>query len=83
MMDTFFFHGRVWQGKGRFAQAILVRRGRIALVGETEALRPHAQGCAFIDCGGRTVIPGIQDGGLFLAAAWPRDRKSTRLNSSH
>ena len=72
MMDTFFFHGRVWQGKGRFAQAILVRRGRIALVGETEALRPHAQGCAFIDCGGRTVIPGIQDGGLFLAAAWPR-----------
>lgn len=71
-MDTFFFNGHVWQGKGRFAQAVLVRRGRVALVGDTEALRPHAEGCAAIDCGGRTVIPGLRDGGLYLAAAWPR-----------
>ncbi len=68
-MDFFLFHGRFWQGEGRFAPAMLVREGRIAAVGEEDALRARAGGCSCIDCGGRTGIPGFYDACLCLGAA--------------
>lgn len=68
-MGTFFFHARIWRGEGQFSSAMLVRRGRIAALGETETLRELAGDCDFIDCGGRVMIPGFQDVCLCLAAA--------------
>lgn len=68
-MGTFFFHGRIRQSDGSYASAMVVRRGRIAAVGEESALRAMAEGCNFIDCGGRTMIPGFQDACLCLMAA--------------
>ncbi len=68
-MDFFLFHGRIWQGNGQFAPALLLRNGRITAVGDTAELRQRAGGCQFVDCGGRTVIPGFYDACLCLAAA--------------
>ena len=68
-MDFFLFRGNIWLGNGQFCDALLVRRGRIAAVGQQQALYPLAEGCSFIDCGGRTVIPGFFDACLCLAAA--------------
>ena len=68
-MDFFLFHGKFWLGQGQFADAMIVRRGRIQAVGQERELYPRAQGCDFISCGGRTVIPGLFDACLCLAAA--------------
>lgn len=68
-MDFFLFGGNIWLGNGQFCDALLVRRGRIAAVGRQKELYPLAEGCGFIDCGGRTVIPGFYDACLCLAAA--------------
>lgn len=68
-MGTFFFHGRIWQGNGRYASAMVVRRGRIAAIGDDTSLREMAEGCDFIDCGGKVMVPGFQDACLCLMAA--------------
>lgn len=68
-MDIFLFHGKFWLGNGRFADAMIVRRDRIQAVGQEGELYPRAMGCDFISLGGRTVIPGIFDACLCLAAA--------------
>ncbi len=60
-MDFFVVNGKIWQGKGQFCDALLVRSGRIAAAGTAEALEQDSGGCALLDCGGRTVIPGIMD----------------------
>ena len=60
-MDFFVVNGKIWQGKGRFCQALLVRNGRISAAGAAERLEPYSKGCEIVDCGGRTVIPGIID----------------------
>lgn len=60
-MDFFVVNGKIWQGNGRFCQALLVRSGRIAAAGTEEALEQEGRGCMLLDCGGRTVIPGIFD----------------------
>lgn len=65
-MGTFLFHGKIWLGEDRFAQAIVIRGGRVAAVGEDERLRRTATGEEAIDCGGRTVIPGLNDACLSL-----------------
>ena len=44
------------------AEAALVTRGRIALVGTTREVRNAACGAAEFDCGGRVVVPGFIDG---------------------
>lgn len=68
-MDFFLFDGRIWQGRGRFAESMILRRGRIAAVGRQRELRPYAEGCTFLSCGGRTVIPGLLDACLCPEAA--------------
>ncbi len=68
-MDFFLFHGKFWLGGGRFAPALLIRGGRIAAIGDRRELALRAEGCSFIDCGGRTAIPGFYDPCLCLAAA--------------
>ena len=68
-MDIFLFHGKIWRGEGQFADAMVIRRGRILAVGREQELYPRAEGCTFLSCEGRTVIPGIFDACLCLAAA--------------
>ena len=68
-MDFFLFHGKFWLGHGQFADAMIVRRGRIVSVGRERELYLRARGCNFISLGGRTVIPGLFDACLCLAAA--------------
>ncbi len=43
------------------AEAVLVRRGRIAAIGSTASIRSQAQGARILDLGGRTVVPGFVD----------------------
>ncbi|MCC7390626.1 MAG: amidohydrolase family protein, partial [Phycisphaerales bacterium] len=44
------------------AEAALVRRGRIELVGRSAGVRAAANGSPVFDAGGRTVVPGFIDG---------------------
>jgi predicted amidohydrolase YtcJ len=44
------------------AEAVLVRDGRITLVGSTADVLSAAQGVEQFDCAGRTVVPGFIDG---------------------
>jgi len=60
-MDFFVVNGKIWQGKGQFCQALLVRDGRIAAAGRQDILQRYSGNCVKLDCGGRTVIPGIFD----------------------
>ena len=68
-MDFFLFHGKFWLGQGRFADAMMIRGGRIAAIGQERELYLRAEGCNFISLDGRTVIPGLFDACLCLASA--------------
>ena len=37
-MDIFLIHGKIWQGEGRFCEAMVIRQGRIAVMGEEQAV---------------------------------------------
>jgi len=69
-MKKLFVNGKFYVEDGVFAEAVLVDGNKFAKVG-TEAEVCEAAGDAeVIDCGGRTVIPGINDShchGLFSA----------------
>ena len=71
-MDFFVVNGKIWQEKGRFCQALLVRNGRIIAAGTIETLEKGSRGCKLLDCGGRTVIPGIMDPYEILPEPPPR-----------
>src|SRR5262249_53931021 len=43
------------------AEAALVRRGRVVLVGSSADVKAQAQGARVFDAGGRTVTPGFLD----------------------
>jgi predicted amidohydrolase YtcJ len=53
--------GRVLVGDGRSAEAILVRDGRVAAVGEAKALRRDATDAELIDVRGGLIVPGWTD----------------------
>lgn len=57
-------NGRVWTGDAHVprADAVLVKDGRVALVGSTAEVRGAAAGVDELDAGGRTVVPGFIDG---------------------
>lgn len=67
-MGTFFFHGKIWLGGERFAESVLIRGGRVASIGERPALFRREKGDETVDCGGRTVIPGLNDACLSFSA---------------
>ncbi|MBQ4578235.1 MAG: amidohydrolase family protein [Clostridia bacterium] len=58
-MDVFLIHGKIWLGEARFCDAMVIRQGRVATVGTETALAHAAAGCRVLDCGWRTVIPGL------------------------
>jgi predicted amidohydrolase YtcJ len=60
--DTILVNGKLVVYDGPPAQALAVRDGRIAAIGDTRAIRAMAgPGTRVIDVGGRTVIPGLID----------------------
>ncbi len=58
-MDIFLIHGKIWQGEGRFCDAMVIRQGRITAMGGQKELAHKTAGCRVLDCGWRTVIPGL------------------------
>ncbi|MBG0823900.1 amidohydrolase [Planomonospora sp. ID91781] len=62
MTDLLFRGGRAFLAAGSFAEAVLVRDGRIAAVGaEAELARLAAPRCETVDLGGGLLVPGITD----------------------
>ncbi len=62
MSDILFRGGRAFLAADAFAEAVLVRAGRIAAVGsEAEVVRRAAPGHETVDLGGGLLIPGITD----------------------
>lgn len=62
MKQTALYNGKVYEARGRFAQAILIEDGMIRLVGSNEdILLAAGPNCERIDCEGRTVLPGLND----------------------
>ncbi|GIH77093.1 amidohydrolase [Planobispora longispora] len=62
MTDLLFRGGRAFLAAGAFAEAVLVRDGRIAAAGaEADVARLAARGCETVDLEGGLLIPGITD----------------------
>ena len=60
--DTILFNGKIVVHDGSPAQALTVRNGRIAAIGDSSSIRALANASTrVIDLGGRTVIPGLID----------------------
>src|SRR5260221_6139243 len=60
--DTILINGKVVVYHGAPAQALAVRDGKIAAIGDTPGIRALAgPSTRVIDLGGRTVIPGLID----------------------
>ncbi len=59
-------NGKIYMEKGVFAQAILCEQGRITAVGTNDEVLALAGDADVIDCGGKTVIPGLNDSHLHL-----------------
>lgn len=68
-MQKAFVNGKVYIEKGVYSQAILVDDGIIKAVGTDEEILALAGSCGDfekVDCGGRTVIPGLNDSHMHL-----------------
>lgn len=61
MSDHVFYNAKVYVEKGRYAQAVWQQGGIIRMVGTDEEVLRAAGDAQRIDCGGRTVIPGLND----------------------
>lgn len=64
-MKKILYHAKVYVEKGNYAEAVLVEDGLIAKVGTNEEIMAFADEAeTVIDCGGRTLIPGLNDSHL-------------------
>lgn len=60
-MKKAFVNGKFYVEKGCFAQAVLIEDDKFVLVGTNDEIRAAAGDAEIFDCGGKTVIPGIND----------------------
>jgi len=61
-MRTIIYNGKIYVEREKFAEAVLIEDGLFAKVGSNEEiLALDAPGTKKIDCGGKTVIPGLND----------------------
>ncbi len=66
-MKRLICNGKIYVERGRFAQALYVEDGVIRAVGSNEEMAAAAgAGAEALDCGGRTVIPGLNDSHMHL-----------------
>ena len=64
-MKKILHHGKVYVEKGVFAEAVMIEGGLIAAVGSNEDILSLADGeTELLDCGGKTLIPGLNDSHL-------------------
>ena len=69
MSKTAFLNGKVYVDAGHFEQAVLQEDGIIRAVGTNgEILGLCDWDTEKIDCGGKTVIPGLNDSHMHLLA---------------
>jgi predicted amidohydrolase YtcJ len=74
-----FVNARLWSGAPMAADVLLVREGRIAAIGEGEALRARAPEATVIDGRGGTLTPGLIDAHLHFTP-WARARRQPDLH---
>jgi len=67
-LKTAYLNGKFYVEKGVYAQAVLVEDGIFTKVGTEEEVRAAAGDAEIVDCGGRTVIPGLNDSHCHLFA---------------
>lgn len=61
-MRTILHHAKVYVEKGVFAEAVLIEDGLIRAVGSNDEILSHAAASVELtDCGGKTLIPGLND----------------------
>lgn len=60
------FNGKIYVEKGVYAQALWAEDGVIVGVGKNEDVPAEYHAYQVIDCGGKTVIPGLNDSHLHL-----------------
>ena len=66
-MNKILYNAKVYMEKGTYAQAVLVEDGYIKDVGSNEEILGYKDECTqFIDCEGKTLIPGLNDSHLHL-----------------
>ena len=78
-----FVNGRIFtvDAARPWAEALLVRGGRIALVGDTAAIRAGAgEGAEIVDLAGRFVMPGIHDAHSHMLFSGLKHRFDCRLS---
>lgn len=64
-MKKLLHHAKVYVEKGVFAEAVLVENGLIGAAGSNEEILAMADSeTELIDCGGKTLIPGLNDSHL-------------------
>ena len=66
MSKLALFNGKIYVEKGVFAQALWAEDGVIVGVGKNEDVPAEYHAYEVIDCGGKTVIPGLNDSHLHL-----------------
>ncbi len=66
MSGLALINGKIYMEKGRFCRALLCENGRITAVGSDSEILAQKGDARVIDCGGRTVIPGLNDSHLHL-----------------
>ena len=75
-------NGKIYVERGVFAQAVLMENGRVTAVGSNEDIAALAGDARVIDCGGRTVIPGLNDSHLHLIQIGTRLSRAEIAGSS-
>ena len=69
MKKLVLLNGKIYVERHRFARALCIENGTITAVGTEDEVRNSAgTGAEFFDCGGRTVIPGLNDSHMHLLA---------------
>ena len=66
MSKLALFNGKIYVEKGVYAQALWAEDGVIVGVGKNEDVPAEYHAYQVIDCGGKTVIPGLNDSHLHL-----------------
>ena len=75
-------NGKIYVERDVFAQAVLMENGRVTAVGSNEDIDALAGDARVIDCGGRTVIPGLNDSHLHLIQIGTRLSRAEIAGSS-
>ena len=75
-------NGKIYVERDVFAQAVLMENGRVTAVGSNEDIAALAGDARVIDCGGRTVIPGLNDSHLHLIQIGTRLSRAEIAGSS-